>query len=344
MDREATLVGVGMAVLVIGSVLAVTVPGVLADAGSEPVEPSKLSVREQTIAAGHVSGGTATLSVTSRLTHRGATASNVTVLIRAIDLETDLVATARKRTLDSVPGEREVPVEQNVSVPRNGDYRIETIVFADGRRVSIGSKTVRGVGALQPAYAETGVDFHRFEGFGTGNLPPLHFSIASVEDGEATMNVSAYLTNSGDEPNEKLNVTLMARQADSNIVADKTVVPVGTIDPGRTATPTATLTVPDNYNYKLLAIAQKDDVIVSTAQATATLDPAQPVTVNESEGDGDTLDTGDFQQQDTTDAQTTVVENGADYTEESSGDGPGFTPLAALVAVVASALLIRRHK
>lgn len=343
MERESMLAGGAIVVVAVALLVAATVPGALAE-GQTTDEPSRLDVREQTIAAGAVSGGSATLRVDSRLRHVGGPAENVTVLLRAVDTETQMVATEQTSELRTIEDNREVSVVQNLSVPRNGEYRVRTIVFADGRRVASGTKTVSGVGALQPEYAQTGIEFHSFEGYGTSELPPIHFSIADTAGDEATLNVSAYLTNAGDEPNEALDVTLLARQADSNIVADKTVVGVGTVEPGRTASPSAELTVPDEYNYKLMAIAQKDDVIVDTAQATATLDPDQSVTVNNSE-DEDTLDTSDFEDgADGGDGEADGREDGGEESETVSGSGPGFGFLVAVIALVASALLLRRNQ
>lgn len=339
MDREMKLVGAAGAVLVAAALFVVVSPGALADATPDP-PPSELTVREQTIAAGEVTGGTATLSVRSRLSHGGGPGENVTVLVRAVNLDTDLVAAETTEEVGSVEGTREVPVVQNVSVDREGDYRIETIVYQDGERVASGRKTVRGVGGLQPAYARTGVEFHSFEGFGSGQLPPIQFSITETAGSSATLNVTAYLSNTGDVANDELQITLLARQADSNIVADRSVKRVGSIRPGRTATPSTLLTVPDDYNYKLMAIVQNDGVLVGTAQAAATLNPNQTVTIDTNNSTADTLDTSDFE----TDEGVQQTERAPDERETTSSSGPGFGVGAVAVAVLVVAIYARRFQ
>ncbi|SDF95171.1 DUF7490 domain-containing protein [Halorientalis regularis] len=339
MERETKLLGAAGAVLVAAALFVAVAPGALADATPDP-PPSELSVREQTIAAGDVTGGTATLSVRSRLSHDGGPGENVTVLVRAVDLDTDLVAAETTEEVGSVQGTREVPVVQNISVDREGDYRIETIVYQDGERVASGRKTVRGVGGLQPAYARTGVEFHSFEGFGSGQLPPIQFSIAETEGASATLNVTAYLTNTGDVANDQLRITFLARQADSNIVADRSVRRVGSIRPGRTAMPSTLLTVPDDYNYKLMAMIQADDVLVGTAQATATLNPNQTVTVDTTNSSADTLDTSDFE----TDEGVQRTERAPDERGTTSSSGPGFGVGAVAVAVLVVAIYARRFQ
>jgi hypothetical protein len=339
MDREMKLVGAAGAVLVAAALFVVVSPGALADATPDP-PPSELTVREQTIAAGEVTGGTATLSVRSRLSHGGGPGENVTVLVRAVNLDTDLVAAETTEEVGSVEGTREVPVVQNVSVDREGDYRIETLVYQDGERVASGRKTVRGVGGLQPAYARTGVEFHSFEGFGSGQLPPIQFSITETAGSSATLNVTAYLSNTGDVANDELKITLLARQADSNIVADRSVKRVGSIRPGRTATPSTLLTVPDDYNYKLMAIVQNDGVLVGTAQAAATLNPNQTVTIDTNNSTADTLDTSDFE----TDEGVQQTERAPDERETTSSSGPGFGVGAVAVAVLVVAIYARRFQ
>jgi PGF-CTERM protein len=335
MERETVLAGGAVVVLAVAALFVVTAPGALADATPDP-PPSELTVREQTIAAGNVTGGTATLTIDSRLEHRGGPSENVTVLVRAVDRDTDLVAATT---------DREVPVAANVSVPRDGDYRIQTVVYADGERVAGGRKTVNGVGGLQPHYARTGVTFHRFEGFSAAEMPSIQFSIAEATGSEATLNVTAYLTNTGDRENEGLDVTFLARQADSNIVADRRVRRVGANRPGRTATPSTRLSVPDDYNYRLVAIVQHDDVVVGTAQAPATLNPNRTVTVDRNES-SDTLDTGDFETEGTEEPDRVDLDGSddGDRPGTSSGDGAGFGPVVALLAVLATAAIARRNR
>lgn len=340
MERETKLVGAAGAVLVAAALFVVVAPGALADATPDP-PPSELTVREQTIAAGEITGGTATLSVRSRLSHDGGPGENVTVLVRAVDLDTDLVAATTTRTVGSVEGTREVPVVHNMGVDREGDYRIETIVYQDAERVASGRKTVRGVGGLQPAYARTGVEFHSFEGFGSGQLPPIQFSIVETEGSSATLNVTAYLTNTGDVANDQLQITFLARQADSNIIADRQIRQVGSVRPGRTATPSTLLTVPDNYNYKLMAIVQNDDVLIGTAQAAATLNPNQTVTVNTTNATADTLDTSDF---DMDSEETEQPEREAGERGTTSEGGPGFGVGVAALAVLVVAIYARRFQ
>ncbi|MCO8243110.1 PGF-CTERM sorting domain-containing protein [Haladaptatus sp. AB643] len=332
MNRERIL-AVAIAVVAVAGLLTLAVlPGAIATASTDD-PPSRLRIEDVAIAPGHVSGGTATLRIETRLDHRGGSAENISVLVRAIHLDSGLVEATTRTRVPTIDGERETSIIENLSVERRGGYRIETVVFENGERIAEGGKEVRGVDALEPAYERTAVDFH-WNG-DTSGLPPIDYSIADVHDDTASLNVSTYLTNRGDDASENVRIVFVARQADSNIVADRVSVPVGTIETGRTADPSATVTVPDGYNYYLDAILWKDGVVVGSARSAANLDPSKRLSVNETQTDVE-LSVSDFQEGD---------RGKSERTTRTANDGgqPGFTVLAGIVALLGAGLLVRRN-
>ena len=349
--RVETTLGAGV-VLVLAAAVLVTavVPGVIAsqEEPERPTPPGDLGIREVTIAAGSVSGGTATLEVDTRIRHRRGPSENVTVEFRAIDTESGLVATTRQVNAGTVSVDGERRIRTNLSVPREGGYRVEVIVFQNGSREDAGRKTVSGVGSLVPEYARTGVEFHRFEGVGVSDFPVVEYSIADVQDDRVTLSVTAFLTNTGDAPASDLTLTLKARQSDSNIVSDRRSVDLGEVRPGRSADPTVELTVPDDYNYYLDAVLRKDDVIVAAARSAAKLNPNGTITVEDSEDEGG-LQVGEFQREDT---ESESGEN-PDYRKRSGqetdidagGSGaPGFGVGVALGGLAIVAVLAARRR
>jgi PGF-CTERM protein len=337
MRPERTLAAGAAVVLAVTVLLAALVPGIVATPEEDDVRPSKFDVTETTISPGKIGGSTATLSVTTRLEHFGGDAENVTVLFRATDTDTGLVATTIRRDLDTVEGRREVPVTANLSVPREGGYRIDTIVYEDGRRVRTGRTTVRGVGTLGPDYAESTTDFERFDG-APASFPAVEYSVQSVEGNRTTLNVSAYLTNAGDGPAGDVRLVVTARQVDSSIVADRASTTVGTVRAGRTVTPSVELEVPSQYNYYLDAVLWRDGVIVSTARAPASLDPTESVPVNTTTREVG-LRVGEFAEEGEGPERTPQPE--ATGTPVGA-EGPGFGIGAAAVALLGAGLLARR--
>jgi len=330
MVPERLLVGSAAALVLLSTVAAVAVPGALTPADDDPAQPARLLLAEMNIAPDQVSGDDVTLGVETRIAHRGGPATNVTLLVRAVGAESGLVEATRTVDVPPITEEREAAVTVNLTVPRAGGYRIETVVFQDGRRVASGSRTVRGLEALQPAYARTPVEFHRFA---RTDQPVIAYAVEDVSDGQVSLRLATHLTNTGSEPAGGLRLALTARQADSNVIADQTDVTIGEIQPGRTATPSADLVVPEGYNYYLDAILWKDGVIVGTARSVANLDPSETIAANVTRREVG-LDVSDFER-----------EGGEPRPEPEpteSGGQPGFTAGLAAVALLAIALVGRR--
>jgi PGF-CTERM protein len=336
MRPERSLAAGAAVVVAAAALLAGLVPGIVATP-EEDVRPSSMGIAETTIAAGEVGGSTATLQVDSRLAHRGGPAENVTVHYRAVDLDTGLVATTEVVDVGTVEGQREVSVPANVTVERQGGYRLTTIVYEDGERIREESTEVRGVGTLQPGYATADIRFETFDG-AAAEFPSVEYRIASVDEARnrTTLNVSAYLTNAGDDPEGDVRLVVQARQVDSNIVADRAETTVSEIRPGRTNTPSLSLTVPSQYNYYLDATLWRDGVVVGTARAPASLDPTETVPTNTTTRRTG-LEVGDFEDDGGRGAPART-----EAPRTAAGGQPGFGPLVALVALGGGLLLTRR--
>lgn len=345
--RIETALGAGVVVvLAVAMVLTAFVPGVLATQDEEepPEPPGDVAIREVNIAAGGVTGGTATLAIDARVAHRRGPAENVTVEFRAIDSESGLVEATDRVDLGTVDVDGERRVRSDLSVPRSGGYRVEVIVFKNGSREDEGSKSVSGVGSLVPEYARSGVEFHRFEGVGVTDFPVVEYSIAEVAGDRVTLSVTSFLTNTGDRSATDLEVTLKARQSDSGIVTDQETVEVGEIRPGRTADPTVEVTVPDDYNYYLDAVVRSDGVVVAAARSAAKLNPNGTITVEDPEEEGG-LQVGDFERDDADGGPRTTTEAARQRFGDGGGGGaPGFGVGVAALALIAAAFLTARRK
>jgi PGF-CTERM protein len=342
--RPETVLGGGAVVALVAMLaLGLVAPGAIPSTDeSEHDPPGRLSIGEVSIAPGQISGATATLRVDARVTHSGGGSENVTVEFRAVDAESGLVETTRTVPVGNVTRTRERRVLANLSVERSGGYRVETVLYRDGERVDLGARSVSGVGSLDPDYEEVGVAFHDFEDE-RASFPSVEYSIERTDREGVTLDVSAYVTNSGDAAASDLEMVVVARQTGSSIVADRATIEVPEIRPGRTLTPAVELTVPDEYGYYLDAMIKRDDVIVSTARAGADLSPGENGTVEVDRSNGsDGLRVGEFAGgDDTTDPGD--GESDLPETEVSSGaGGPGFGPVVAVVATLAIAAIARR--
>lgn len=311
----------------------VAVPGVLADPPDE-LRESRLEMHQPYIEATAVDGETVTLSLSARLAHRGGSADNVTVETRAVDTETGLVETTERLSLGTVDGDRDVPYTTSLTVEREGGYRIETEVYADGRRATTHSGRVSNLDALVPMSARSPVRFHEFDDAG---LEAISYRIVDVRDNESRLNVTTYLTNTGDDAAGDVEVQVRARQADSNVVADADTVTVGEIRPGRTRTVSTELTVPDGYDYWLDGILRSDGVIVGTERAVADLDPTETLRTNTTTRENG-FRSDDFVRE--TEPGDDRGQSNEQPQQTAGGSGPGFTVGTALAALVFAALVV----
>lgn len=340
MRRVAVLAGVLLAVVVASAGLALAAPGVFPET-EEAQMNGTVEVGELTVSAGTVTGETVELQTDARLAAHGGVSENVTVEFRAVGTDSGLVDARRTVSVGNVSQTREVRAVTNLTVKRGTDYRLETIVYRDGQRRDSGSKTVSGTESLTPGYADVGVEFYRFT---SPDLPVIEYAIADVENNRTTMNVWTHLTNTGVEPSDSLRVVLKARQVDSNIVADQTEVSIGSIEPGRTTVPNATLSVPSSYNYYLDAVVYQDDVVVGTARSGASLEPTESVDVDTTTQDGG-LQVSDFESDDggPDPDREDAGDGGAERAETTTVTGPGFGIVATLAALAAGLLAVRRR-
>ncbi|WP_251328680.1 DUF7490 domain-containing protein [Haloplanus pelagicus] len=336
MRRETALAAGTVGVVLLTVVAAVLVPGALADPSEErPVRPGPVTIADMEIAAGDVTGDTVTLNVTTRLSHRGPPARNVSLRVQAVDTESGLVETTRTVRVGNLSGEREVAVPTNLTVEREGGYRIRTVVYRDGQRIDSGARELRGLEALQPPYARSDVRFASADA-----LPPVSFSVAEAGEERTTLALQMGLTNGGDERPADLRVTVTLRQADSNIVANRTSVTVESIRPGRTETVETRLAVPAGYNYYIDAVLWRDGVVIDSARGAANLNPSETISVNETRREVE-LEVGDFTRGDGEGGDRPVPEATG---QPTASGGPGFGVAVAVVAVVAAALLARRKR
>lgn len=328
MPSERQFIAAAAVVAVVTAGVVAVAPGAVANPSDDPVRPGPVSLVDIAIAENGVTGETATLAVETRLQHRGPPAPNVTVTVRAIDTQSGLLTAERTVEVGTLTGEREVVARTNLTVPREGGYRIETAVYVDGRRVETGSRTISGLSALTPPRARSTVAFAD-----DSPIPALSVSVAEASGNRTTLAITSSLENGGNDPVGDLAVRVVVRQAASNVVAADRTVEVGRIGPGRTDGATVEVTVPANYNYRVDAVLLRDGVRLDTAQTVVNLNPTRTI-------DADT-------EQKTVQFEASEFErDGGEKPDRAEatgrpveGGGPGFGPIAPVVAALALAAL-----
>jgi Uncharacterized protein conserved in archaea len=331
MDRIETLAAGAGGVVVVALLVALLAPGALSGPPAER-NPGYVDIADATIQPQAVGGQTVGLQVNTTLRHRGNPTQNVSLRLRAIDAQSGLLETSQTVAVGELTDEREQTVPATLTVERAGGYRIETVVYQDGRRVDTGRQRVERLEALVPTYARTPIQFIE-----ESTLPPLGVSVRDANGARTTLDITALLTNRGSTQPDDVQVSVIVRQADSNLVADRAVADVGTIDPGQTAETSMAVSVPSEYNYYVDGVLKKDGVIVDTVRTAVNLDPSERIAVNETRQDV-SLEVSDFER------ERRATDAGDGEAAGSTDDGtPGFGVPVAVLALVSGGLLVRRR-
>ncbi|AWB26628.1 DUF7490 domain-containing protein [Halococcoides cellulosivorans] len=323
MKRERYLAAGVAGLCVLALVALLVVPGAIA----EETEPSSyLSITEVGVDPVEASGNAATFSFPVAVSHGGGPAENVTARVRAIDDASGLIAAETTIAIDNVTGDRERTARPTLTVERSGDYTVTVVLYENGQRVGRESTQLRNVEGLSPSP----IAFKRFD----SGVQTIETSIGSTGGDRTSFDVGVRLWNTGTESAGDVSVELVARQSDSNVVADRTTVTVDTIDSGVAVRPTGRLEVPSGYAYRIDAIISHEGVVVSSATSVVDLDPERELS-NDTTFEDVEFEAEEFVRDGGTDGSDEMIE------ETSTEEGPGFGVLAALAALLATAVAMR---
>ncbi|QKY19727.1 PGF-CTERM sorting domain-containing protein [Halolamina sp. CBA1230] len=331
MDSQRALAGGAVVVVAVALLSAAVVPGAVAPPDDGPLRPGPVHVVDADIATGEITGQTAELELFATLAHRGNPAENVTVRFEATDAESGLLEAAEEVSVGDLTAEGERRVSTTLTVPREGGYELEGVVYRNGTRVDEFTRQVSGVEALTPAYAESNVSF-----VDDPILEPVTVSIVDAGENRTTLELGSWLTAVGPSEADSLSVTFIVRQAESNVVAARTSVDAGGLQEGRSDTVTAEVSVPSEYNYYVDAVLTRDGVIVDTAGGVVNLDPTETIDRDQTEQEVE-FDASDFESDD-------GPPDRPEGTEATAAQTPGFGPVVAVVALLSAGLLARRRR
>jgi PGF-CTERM protein len=331
MDSNRVLAGVAVVVVAVALLAAAVVPGAVTAPDDDPIRPGPVRVVDADIATGEITGQTAELELFATLDHRGNTAENVTVLFEATDAESGLLEASEEVRVGDLTAEGERRVSTTLSVPRDGGYELEGVVYRNGTRVDEFTRQISGVEALTPAYAESNVSF-----VDDPVLQPVSVSIADAGEDRTTLELGGWLTAAGPSEADSLSVTFVLRQAESNVVAARTSVEAGGLREGRSEMVTTEVSVPSEYNYYVDAVLTRDGVIVDTAGGVVNLDPTETLERDQTQQEVE-FDASDFE------SGEAPADRPAE-TEATAAQTPGFGPIVAVVALLSAGLLARRRR
>ncbi|MCZ7391867.1 MAG: PGF-CTERM sorting domain-containing protein, partial [Candidatus Methanoperedens sp.] len=129
-----------------------------------------------------------------------------------------------------------------------------------------GSVSIRGLNALTPESKRSGVV-----------LSNIDFTVSNVSAGRVSIKSDIYLENKGQDASENLKMIVKAREAASNLLADKTGTDTGVIASEATAVKSVQLVVPDGYNYMVVVELWRGDTMINSWEKPVLLAPTKTV-------------------------------------------------------------------
>lgn len=228
--------------------------------------PATFSIREVDVRPVEVTSALIDVNITAYIYHGEGKANNATMLIRAIDSSTGLLETESSAPIPESDNDKTVTASERLKVERNGNYDLKILLYDNGSIRDSGMVSIRGINALTPAAKISGV-----------LLNNIDFVITGSSAGRVSVRSDAYLENRGASPSDNLNMVVKARQAESNILADKRSTETGIIASEATAVRSVQLDVPEGYNYMMVVELWKGDVMINTWENALMLAPTKSV-------------------------------------------------------------------
>jgi hypothetical protein len=230
--------------------------------------PSTLSIREVDVKPVEVTSSRIEVNVTAYINHAGSKTRNATMLIRAINSDTKLLETQVFTPIPETESEIEktLSVSTSLKVERNGGYELNILLFDNGSIRDSGTVNIQGLNAMTPESKRSGV-----------TLNNIDFTVGGVSAGKVSIKSDIYLENKGPDVSDNLKLIVKAREANSNLIADKTNAETGTIMNETTAVKTVQLVVPDEYNYMVVVELWRGETLINTWEKPVLLAPTKTV-------------------------------------------------------------------
>lgn len=228
--------------------------------------PSYLNIREVDVKPIEVTSSFADINITAYISHSGSKTNNASMLVRAIDSNTGLLNSQEWSPISDVDLEKTLIVSRDLKIERNGNYDLKILLFDNDTISDSGTVNIRGINILTPQSKKSGIIANNID-----------FFVSGTSAGKVDIKPEIYLENTGPEVSENLKLIVKAREADSNLLADRTTTETGSIKSEKTAIKEVQLNVPDEYNYMIVVELWKDDALINTWEKPVLLAPTKTV-------------------------------------------------------------------
>ena len=291
---------------------------------------ASFSIREIDVKPVEVTSDLIEVNVTAYIYHGEGEAKNPIMLIRAINSNTGLHEAEVSTPIPDSDRDKTVTASAKLKIQRNGNYDLRILLYDNGSIRESGSVGIKGLNALTPAAKKSGVEVNNID-----------FIVVGASGGKASIRSDIYLENKWAVPSENMNMIVKARQAESNLLADKRSSETGVIAGEATSVKSVQLDVPEGYNYMMVVELWKGDVMVNTWEKALMLAPTKTVP-KESQEKKMTIEVSKFMREGGAAPVPGVTMTAAAEAYPTMKQEPGFEVIIAIAALILVIALRRR--
>lgn len=252
-------------ILIISLLILVVGRDVIFIPDQKPYEPpSYLTIREVDVKPLDITDSFVDINITAYLNHVGGNTNNASMVIRAINRDAGLLISQGSTSIPETEFDKTILVNQNLRIDRDKNYELRIFLFDNGSVQDSGAINVQGLSVLTPKSKDNKIVMNNID-----------FIVGGVDASRVSINPDIYLENIGVDISKNLKLIVKAREADSNLLADKTTSDTGEIKSEATVIKTVQLKVPDKYNYMVVVELWNDDILTNAWERPVLLAPTK---------------------------------------------------------------------
>lgn len=228
----------------------------------EEEQSAYLRITDVDISAEALSEGEALLTIITYIDNHGGPSENVSVLVKAFDSDTNLLIIEAKTDVLGISSEEETSITRtNISVPKEGGYNLEIVLFDGNKIVKRSDIQIRGLSMLEPpSYAKV-------------SIRGIDFSVKDEKNNRVTVKTSLYIDNIGKNDTTGLRAFVKARDSSTKLIVDEAWMDLGTLKHDATTTKSIDLDVLNKRNYNVEVQIWLGQKIVKQASGLVNLEP-----------------------------------------------------------------------
>ena len=211
--------------------------------GLKSYERSEIAIADIDISAEALGIADVILNVTAYLDNSGdAKSGEVDLLIKAYDADTNLLVASNETKVGKIDGRATKSASTYLKLPKEGGYRLQIVVFEDGKGILRGERTIYGLSRLEPPSVAK-ISIRELDFF---------VEAVEVESGRgkeyAIVNTTLYIDNLGKDV-DGLRALIKARDNETRLIADRGWEDLGVLKEGTTSLHYAELRVLNGRDY-----------------------------------------------------------------------------------------------